>query len=167
MDIYENFFVSNLLDSIEEELKKKQFVPALFLALTVPDICSGGNKKYKEWYDKWVAGRDGSDMINGGICYEKLRCKILHEGRVASGYSLNCDSKNDIRLGHIKLVTTDGRTGEKDELIEVCINDLVESIVAGARDYIKANNDIGLFRLTDFGKYEGSGILLDFDVRRE
>ena len=161
MDIYENFFVSDLLDLIEEELKMKQFVPALFLALTIPDICSGGKGKYKEWYDKWAAGRGGSDMINGDICYENLRCKILHEGKTKKGYSLNCDSKNDIHLGHIKVESTDGETGEKEVLIEVSINDLVENIVAGARDYIKDNEDIGLFRLTDFGKYEGMGVFVD------
>lgn len=161
MDIYENFFVSDLLDLIEEELRKKRFVSALFLALTVPDICSGGKRKYKDWYDKWVAKSGGSSMINGEICYENLRCKILHEGKTKEGYSLSCDSKNSIRLGHIKVESTDGETGEKEVLVEVSINDLVEDIVAGARDYIESKGDIGLFRLTDFGKYDGMGVFVD------
>ena len=161
MDVYYNYCVSDFIDLIERELEERRFVAALFLALTVPDVCSGGKGKYKDWYDRWVAGRNGSGIINGNDCYEKLRCKILHKGKTGEGYSLSFDSKNDIRLGHVVLICTDNKTGEEEKSVKVNINDLVEDIIDGARAFIKENDDFGLFRLTDYGKYVDEGIALE------
>lgn len=92
--------------SIEQALEGECYLPALALALTLPDICGQienpnylnkkGNrlvgKQYKEWFDNWVEHRyadpsgwteDGKRAINpyftSDMCYA-LRCSFLHSG---------------------------------------------------------------------------------------
>ena len=123
------------------------------MALTIPDICSGG-KQYIEWYDKWVTGGDPFGTISGKDCYKKLRCGILHNGKAKKGFSLSCDSKNDIHLGHAICIEIDDNTGEVEKYTRVNINELTESILRGAKAFIDKEGDIELFRLMDYGKVE-------------
>lgn len=123
---------------------------ALFMSLTIPDICSKGSH-YIEWYDTWVA-HDGPFGISGKECYKNLRCGMLHNGKAKGGFSLSCDSKNNIHLGHIIYIETDNNTGEKERLMRVNINELVENILEGAKAFVEKEGDIELFRLMDYGK---------------
>jgi hypothetical protein len=123
---------------------------ALFIALTIPDICTSG-RRYIEWYDTWV-NRDGVFEISGEDCYKKIRCGVLHRGRTKEGFSLSCDSRNDVCLGNVICVKTDNNTGAQEKHIRVCINELVERMIDGARAFIEKEGDIELFRLMDYGK---------------
>ncbi len=152
MDIVSDFTLNSLIQIIDQELKEKHLMSALFMALTIPDICSKNNH-YIEWYDTWVAN-DGPFAISGEDCYRKLRCGILHNGKTKKGFSLSCDSKNDIHLGHIICIETDNNTGEEKKHIRVNINELVENILEGTRAFIDKEGDIELFRLMDYGKVE-------------
>ncbi len=156
MDIVSDFTLNSLIQIIDRELKEKHLMSALFIALTIPDICSGERapkSKYIEWFDNWVIRGDPKPIISGKDCYD-IRCGILHSGTTDEPFSLSCDSKNDIHLGHITSVVTDNNTGEEEKSIRVNINELVENVLGGARAFINEEGDIELFRLMDYGKIE-------------
>lgn len=89
------------IESIMEALQKECFLPALALALTIPDICgqveypeSNPGTRYKKWFNKYVrqyfsfsvpdlSWVDNSKLQNcyftGEMCYS-LRCAFLHSG---------------------------------------------------------------------------------------
>lgn len=99
----------NKIEAIEEAIKYKCYLPALSLALTIPDICGqieypqfvyrNGNKEvrnvgkqYIEWFNNWVEVYYADDTgfsedwkrakkpyFTGKMCY-KLRCAFLHSG---------------------------------------------------------------------------------------
>ncbi len=154
MDICNNYTLSSLLDVVKTELSAKHLIPALFIALTIPDICCGKNtpkEKYIEWYDTWVVCGDPKPIITGNDCYN-LRCSILHSGSVDDGFALSCDSRNDIHLGHIITIITDNKSGDDNKNIRININELTERIIDGAESFINQKGDVELFRLMDYGK---------------
>lgn len=94
------------IDAIREALKKECYLPALALALTLPDICGqieypelvnrNGNRlvgqQYKKWFREWVghyyADHTGFEQngkypknpyFTDEMCYQ-LRCAYLHSG---------------------------------------------------------------------------------------
>lgn len=77
--------MKEILDSIEKSLKEKNWYGALFVTLTLPDICAAlespdnmtNQKLYTEWFDKNMS----EYMSMSGIeCYA-MRCALLHQGK--------------------------------------------------------------------------------------
>lgn len=79
-------------DAMRQALEAKNWYAALYMALTMPDICSKlekpGNTKsgerYKGWFDSYLAHnynriQDAAPMLIATDCWA-LRCSILHEG---------------------------------------------------------------------------------------
>jgi len=94
------------IESIKQALECECYLPALALALTLPDICGQieypdyvnekgdrfCGKQYKTWFNEWVnhwyADTSGwtddyqkakNPYFTGQMCYE-LRCSFLHSG---------------------------------------------------------------------------------------
>ncbi len=80
--------------AIRTSIESGNWYAALFLALTMPDICSkletptsgSSGVRYKAWFDKFLSGTYtrnimGNDTIfmSSGDCWA-LRCSLLHEG---------------------------------------------------------------------------------------
>jgi len=88
--------VENLRHALESALKERNWYAALFIALTVPDICgyletpgAGSRRRYEAWFDRYMGekytsliGPDRTPhvFLSGADCYA-LRCAFLHEGR--------------------------------------------------------------------------------------
>lgn len=76
--------MQNIIDSVRQAVKDRNFYAALFVFLTLPDICvtleSGKTKgiKYAEWFEKNLPQYAG--YLSGNDCYA-LRCSLLHQGR--------------------------------------------------------------------------------------
>lgn len=76
--------MQNILDSIDVALGNKNFYVALFVSLTLPDICvtlehgktTGG--QYASWFDTHLTKYAG--FLSGNDCYA-LRCALLHQGK--------------------------------------------------------------------------------------
>lgn len=76
--------MENIIRSIEQAIKDKNWYAALFVSLTLPDLCvalrdgvtSGG--KYAEWFDDNLSQYQG--FLSGKDCYA-LRCALLHQGK--------------------------------------------------------------------------------------
>jgi hypothetical protein len=86
--------MQQFLISIRNSLNDKNWHAALFLALSMPDICSkletpeqvNGGLRYRAWFDKYLASINMNSIqgtktifMSAGDCYA-LRCAILHEG---------------------------------------------------------------------------------------
>lgn len=85
-----------MVESVKLSLQTENWLPAITIALTLPDICAkidgsyGGNsqERYAAWYEANVAelpmifGPEFSpykNFMSGNDCYA-LRCAFLHEG---------------------------------------------------------------------------------------
>ena len=88
-----------LVKEIEDSIAKECYLPALFVTLTLPDICGkaefpgepSNKKRYIGWYDKYLGRYEkkfasGADIgladrpyLSGELVYQ-LRCSVLHEG---------------------------------------------------------------------------------------
>lgn len=76
--------MKNFLQAIEKSLANENWYSALFLALTLPDICGkiefpdkNSSKRYIEWFEKYMTRY----LINvPATDFYALRCAILHEG---------------------------------------------------------------------------------------
>ena len=82
--------MQEFVDSIETSLKDKNYHAALFVALSLPDICGKidelgeqSKARFVQWYDtyvkKYYCKEDGTCTLSGSDCYA-LRCAFLHEG---------------------------------------------------------------------------------------
>lgn len=88
--------MGDLITALEECLHSHNWHAALFVALSLPDICgkietpliSGSQQRYENWFNKYVSPyyrsidpRTGRENIflSGNDCYA-LRCAYLHEG---------------------------------------------------------------------------------------
>jgi hypothetical protein len=76
--------MEEILGAIRTSLAGGNWLGAIVLALTLPDICGkleGTNKsssaRYCEWFEKYLTQYKG--YLSGSDCYA-LRCSFLHEG---------------------------------------------------------------------------------------
>lgn len=131
-DVYSNYRLSTLLRNLENELEERHLISALFLALTIPDICNGRFSKrsqYIKWFNDWVIDDNPKPIITGKMCYDKIRCGILHSGTIGKDFSLSCDSKSQYHIGHVISIIIDNNSGKEDKKIQININELVEDII--------------------------------------
>jgi hypothetical protein len=81
--------MNDFIEAIKKSIKDKNWYGALFMALTLPDICGkvehpnlSSPKRYKDWFDKYMSTKyehNGTTFLSGNDCYA-LRCAVLHEG---------------------------------------------------------------------------------------
>jgi hypothetical protein len=86
--------MNQFTNSISRALADKNWNAALFITLSLPDICSRlesddnrtNGKKYAAWFDKYMKATYTIDMpsgehtfMSGDDCYV-LRCSMLHQG---------------------------------------------------------------------------------------
>ncbi|MED4226992.1 hypothetical protein [Neobacillus cucumis] len=109
------------IEAIKQALECECYLPALALALTIPDICGqieypnyvdkNGNrlvgKQYRAWFNDWVnhryadpSGWTGNykraknPFFTGRMCYD-LRCSFLHSGNLdINDFGKKEDEKN-------------------------------------------------------------------------
>lgn len=78
--------MKDILSQIEFALNVNLYYLALFVSLTLPDICAAlessdgqtSGVKYAKWFDKYVAPKCYG-KLTGQQCY-KFRCSMLHQG---------------------------------------------------------------------------------------
>jgi len=81
----------NFVKAVEKAIESKNYYGALFIALTLPDICgkiefpnmSSSEKRYIKWFDTYMSDKytpQGAVFLSGNDCYA-LRCSLLHEGK--------------------------------------------------------------------------------------
>jgi hypothetical protein len=88
--------MDNFIQALEKCVADKNWYGALFIALTLPDICgkieyptkNSSTQRYKDWFERYLEplytkqiGAMGMvhKFLSGSDCYA-LRCALLHEG---------------------------------------------------------------------------------------
>ena len=86
--------MENFILALEENINNENWYGAIFIALTLPDICgkieypnlNSSQKRYSAWFDKYLGsmysknvGGSEHNFLSGSDCYA-LRCALLHEG---------------------------------------------------------------------------------------
>src|SRR5690348_1009287 len=92
--------MEDLLAQIESAVGRNAYYLALYVSLTLPDICGAMESpdgiatraRYISWFEKHVAAKyqvRGEPSLSGETCYY-YRCSLLHQGRAqhpAMGYA--------------------------------------------------------------------------------
>ena len=87
--------MKNFKIAIEQCLEHENYYGALFIALSLPDICAKlespdkiSGSRYSEWFDKYIGEKyivtvspkqNKRVFLTGNDCYA-LKCSLLHEG---------------------------------------------------------------------------------------
>lgn len=139
--------MQKILTAIDDCLAEKNWYAALFLSLTIPDICSKletpsarkAGARYKRWFDRYLAGTyshqwaadDETVFLSAEDCWA-LRCSILHEG---SDEISSKDSKDALkRFRFVVFGTHLGKFG--NEVVVFQIQEFCREFVAGARHWL-------------------------------
>lgn len=157
-----------IIEIIEDANSKNCPLPALALALTLPDICSqieypnetNVGYRYRQWYNNHIHKREefhhlqntyyakvhGEENVlahfNGYVCY-KLRCLLLHQGDSA----LYGEVKYDDLYFHIdSSEDASGLEGAEDHHISVNSKLLSEYLCKHAKDYYERHPNKELFK---------------------
>jgi hypothetical protein len=88
--------MDEIINSLESAVSNKNWYGALFIALSIPDICgkidavhTGSQARYATWYEQYVQSNytyvnthrnETTVFLSGNDCYA-LRCAFLHEGQ--------------------------------------------------------------------------------------
>ncbi len=76
--------MNKVIQSIRDALRERNWYVALFVSLTLPDICSSlefgqsDSSKYSQWFENNLTQYKG--FLSGNDCYA-LRCALLHMGK--------------------------------------------------------------------------------------
>ena len=87
--------MKQLISAVTKALENENWYAALYLALTLPDVCGNiqhpelkTEKRYVQWFDEYLsdkyihevgANREKLTFLSAEDCYA-LRCSLLHEG---------------------------------------------------------------------------------------
>ena len=161
--------LENIIEDIICAKNNCAYISALSLALTLPNILSNieygkqtHKQEYIEWFDQWVykyykQPKSKNDFINKGIeatkfdgenCY-LLRCALLHSGntdlkdnkgnRKIDLFEL-CVSQTSIHCGDASVCDV-STNGTHNVYVSVNVVGLIDSLIAGAKEYIVTNSD--------------------------
>lgn len=88
--------MEEIIQSLETSISNKNWYGALFIALSLPDICgkidnihAGSRARYEAWFIEYVQSKytvvnthrnETTIFLSGNDCYA-LRCAYLHEGQ--------------------------------------------------------------------------------------
>lgn len=147
--------MNRFTDAIRKSVDSENWYAALFMALTLPDICarlsSENNKtngmKYAAWFDKYMSGkysyfhpvlRQKIEFMNGDACYA-LRCAMLHQGEA----DLTGQRVKSV-LTTIHFTTTSGHCNQVNGVLQLDVGsfckDMCESVSTWFDEYKSDSN---------------------------
>lgn len=126
--------MQDFIDAIRSSVSLGHWQSALFLTLSIPDICGrledptrSSSQRYIKWYERYLsasyAGNKECPFLTPSDCYA-LRCALLHEGAT----ELSMQRCREI-LDEVCFIQPDSkgfgllRPGHRTRLINVTVND--------------------------------------------
>lgn len=146
--------IYDLLEQIESNLSAKNYYTALFVTLTIPDICGAlassdgwtNREKYAEWFNNCVAHKHvawGKQWLTGEDCY-KIRCAMLHQGR--SDHSKISYSSVRFMIKQPNTAIVGGTISISDETLYIDLPQFCRNIVQSAYDWLEEVENDPLFK---------------------
>lgn len=141
--------MEDILFALQLAIDSKNWYGALFITLTIPDICSklesptiNTNKRYPDWFDKF---KDVlyKGHLTGRDCYS-LRCSYLHEGiQVTEKHSSkeNVDKFSFSPQGPHLISMENIHVGSSEDGKTIChlsVKSFSEDMIRFARKWLKA-----------------------------
>ncbi|MFH1648581.1 MAG: hypothetical protein ABIA11_02550 [Patescibacteria group bacterium] len=136
-----------IIDSIYKALENENWYAALFVSLTLPDICVAlehgktSGKKYASWVDKNLTGY--KSFLSGNDCYA-LRCALLHSGKDDVS-----DQKKQEILEHYVFLTKGAHcnlfkdcvfNGEKKSFLQLNVHFFCKDICKAVQDWLASTS---------------------------
>lgn len=129
--------MKEIINSVQKAITNKNWYAALFVSLTLPDICGkieDPNKnlpnRYVEWFKQYMPQYQG--FLSGEDCYA-LRCALLHEGKDDIS-----EQKKQV-LEHFVFLTSGSHrnlVGGKDPFLQLNVQKFCEEICAGVQSWM-------------------------------
>ncbi len=162
--VYDDLFLSTLSE-IEKALDTKMYIAALYIAVTIPDVCGqaeyqkGSEKtKYMKWYEEYVepsyvlSSPYGDDMpyMNSEVMYY-FRNNLLHNGtpniikEKIHNLRFSIDHFNlvvgNLHRGQFSHISYDKDYGIKDRSLTINIHSLCTTLVTAAKGYYETHKN--------------------------
>lgn len=129
--------MKNFVDAVRKAIRDKNWYEALFIALTLPDICGkiddsdkgSGRIRYSRWFEKYMKEYNG--FLSGNDCYE-LRCALLHKVSDKTGAKTRDVLKHFIFLNggtHLNLVQNSNVAGKVESFLQLRVDKFCEVFV--------------------------------------
>ncbi|SUC35803.1 Uncharacterised protein [Providencia rustigianii] len=153
--------IDELIKQIKTSLKNGDYYIAIFMCLTLPDICAAleskdgeaSGKKFKDWFDKYVSDKYYG-MLSGDTCY-RLRCGTLHQGKAMHA-----------KLGYERIIFTPTINGNVfhcnvlNDALNLDINTFSHDIIDGVATWMNdmKNNEFFVENFKSFLKIYPNGL---------
>ncbi|GEM_PF-625404 len=124
--------------AIEDSLDSKNWNSALFLALSLPDICCrlnsvSGKQAYAGWFEKYLGHiytHKGEVFLSGNDCFS-LRCALLHQGVV----DLQEHSKGGV-ISKFHFTVASCHVGRIHDVLQLDIRRFCRDMVSGVHAWL-------------------------------
>jgi hypothetical protein len=159
--------LDKLIKEIMSSLDNKNYLSALALTLTLPDICGkiaypeirGVRKRYAQWYNEYIHkfenpdGMEDVDRFDGDAVY-KLRCNFLHDGssdiREYMRGKYNPTESKDFVFELTDTITSYSKDWEDNEddcniRIQIGVIDFCRKMCLVAGDFYNKNSEQDIF----------------------
>lgn len=158
--------MNRLIKEIESNLENKNYLSALALTLTLPDICGKISypedkvgERYRKWYDKHIypyelaptEDNQLNEWIPNGLVIYKLRCNLLHDGSLdidkevkkEKGLedSYNYKFRLTDKLSSIGILS-EGKDEDSSVLVRIGVEDFCKKICAVAEGFYYNENSM-------------------------
>lgn len=140
--------MNNIIKSVRQSIQSKNWYAALFVSLTLPDICTAledgkaSGSKYSSWFESNLTQYNG--FLSGKDCYT-LRCALLHQGKDDI-----LDQKMRETLKHYVFLTSGSHcnlikdcvfNGVKKSFLQLNVQKFCEDICLAVERWLKSVND--------------------------
>ena len=139
--------MDNIIISIRKALQEENWYGALFMAITLPDICAylehgkANGKNYSSWFENNLTKYKG--FLSGDDCYS-LRCAVLHQNTD----DISSQGMKDV-LDHYIFITQGGHlnffkdcvvVGIKESFLQLNVTKFCDDICVAVENWISLNS---------------------------
>ncbi len=136
--------MEEFIQALEKNIVCENWYGAIFLALTLPDICGKleypgmpSTKRYPEWFNRYVQPKYTNQhhtFLSGNDCYA-LRCALLHEGVEEIGAQRAQDALDSF---HFTIPRGSGlvHMNQKGRILQLQIDEFSKDIIDGIRQWL-------------------------------
>ena len=141
--------MDNIVKSVRQAIADGNLYGALFISLTLPDICSklekpgiNTNQRYPEWFEKYMT--EYRNFMPGKDAYA-LRCSLLHEGRDnITNQSIRESLEYYVFMTdgpHLSLVKNCWFNNEKKTFLQLRVDKFCEDLCVGVEGWLEGVKD--------------------------
>lgn len=144
--------MEEFIEALEKNIRDGNWYGAIFLCLTLPDICGkiefpgkSSSRRYSEWFERYVqpkytrrVGPPSMDnvhtFLSGNDCYA-LRCALLHEGVENIGTQ---KAQEALESFHFTTPPENGcvHMNQVGSILQLQIDEFANDVIAGIQDWL-------------------------------